>query len=67
MLMEVILPKLSDKARERAQQLLLQAAEADRMFKIYIQACSDSLDLEGDWNLDTNTWSFDKMPEEKKQ
>ena len=66
--MEAILPKcikLPDKAKEKAQLFLTQAIEADKMFKTYIQACSDCLGLEGDWNLDTNTWTFSKMKEKK--
>jgi len=49
------------------QQLLSQKNIADMQFKTYAQGCFDSMGLDGDWNLDTNTWTFVHITKPKPQ
>lgn len=58
--------KLPDKVRENTQGLLSQKATIESSLRMYIQGYMDSLDLKGDWNLDTNKWALSKMPKEEK-
>lgn len=58
--------KFPEKALPKAQQLLQQKAMADMQFQAYVQGVFDALGLEGDWNLDVNTWTIspiEKPPE----
>lgn len=53
---------LPDNARETAQALLSSASQSQDRLQMYIGGCKDTLELSGDWNLDTKTWTFVKMP-----
>ena len=52
---------LSNTAKAKAQALLSNALQAQGNFQMYIQGCKDTLELEGDWNLNTQTWEFEPM------
>ena len=48
--------KFPGKAKVKAQQLLQQKQIAEMQFGTYVQGVFDSLGIDGDWNLDVNTW-----------
>ena len=54
--------EMPEKMKQTAQKLLAEAFNADARFRMYVQGCMDGLGLEGDWNLDTNAWTFTEMP-----
>ena len=58
-----VLPK---DAKERAQVLFSIATQAQDRFQVYIQGCKDTLNLNGDWNLNTRTWEFEPITKEEK-
>ncbi len=57
--------KIPDKVRGQLQGLLAQKASIESTVKAYAQGYMDSLELEGDWNIDTNKWALIKMPKKK--
>jgi len=58
--------KIPDKVKGNIQGLLTQKASIESSMRMYMQGYMDSLDLEGDWNLDTNKWVLVKMPKKEK-
>ena len=61
--MEVILPDsivIPEKAKVKAIELRQLVIQAQNLFQIYVEACYNCLNLEGDWDLDANTWAFTK-------
>ena len=54
-------------AKETAQNLLSAARQSQSQFRVYIEGCKDTLGLEGDWNLNTQTWEFEPVKPEKKE
>lgn len=56
--------KVSEKARSRACQLLLQVNIARMELDRYIEGLQDALGLEGVWNLNTNTGEFTEIAPE---
>lgn len=54
--------KIPEKVRKGIQNLLTQKASIESNLAMYMQGYSDSMDLEGDWNLDTAKWVLIKMP-----
>ncbi len=58
--------KVPDKVKVQMQVLLTQKTLAESNLNIYIQGYMDSLDLDGNWNLDTTKWTLTKIPEEEK-
>lgn len=59
--------KFPPQALLKAQQLFQQKAIADMQFQIYVQGVFDSLGLDGNWNLDTNTWIISQLSEKPKE
>ena len=57
--------KVSAKVQEQAKSLLLAAQTANDRFRTYLEGCKDGLGLEGDWNLNTQTWEFTKVEGDK--
>ena len=57
--------KLSPQMRNTAQLKKLVAEAAQRDFQSYLQGCIDALGLTGNYNLDTNQWTFVLLPDEK--
>ena len=55
--------ELPPKVLSRLQALLAQKNIADAQFNAYMQGVFDSMGLDGDWNLDTNTWKVTRMGE----
>ncbi|KKN52947.1 hypothetical protein LCGC14_0607480 [marine sediment metagenome] len=52
--------KVPDKASVKMQQLLSAKLATEAQFSTYTQGCFDALGLEGDWDLDTDTWTFNR-------
>lgn len=50
--------KLSRVIQEKAQSLMNQAQAAQVIFQTYIQGVMDAQGLDGNYNLDTNTWTL---------
>lgn len=59
--------KIPDKVREGMQNLLAQKASIESSLQMYMKGCADTLDLDGDWNLDTAKWVMTKMPKPPKE
>jgi len=57
---------LPPSAKETARVLLSASTQAKTKFQTYIQGCHDALDLEGDWNLNTQTWEFEPVEQTPK-
>ncbi|KKK99702.1 hypothetical protein LCGC14_2630090 [marine sediment metagenome] len=57
--------KIPDKVRGQIQNLLTQKATLESNIIMYAQGYTDSLGLEGDWNIDTNKWVLTKMPKKE--
>ena len=55
---------MSDKAKENAKVLLSESVQSQQRLQFYIQGCKDTMKLDGDWNLNTQTWEFE--PKEDK-
>ena len=55
--------KLNDAARKAIEALLAQRAMIDNKLQAYLQGCMDTLELKGNWNFDTASCSFNKMPD----
>ena len=58
--------KIPDKIKGNIQSLLTQKASIESSLRMYMQGYVDSLELEGDWNLDTDKWVLTEMPEAEK-
>lgn len=58
--------KIPDKVKEQMQGLLIQKASIESSLRTYMQGFVDSLDLKGDWNLDTTKWILVRKPKEDK-
>ena len=63
-LKSVVMP---DEARAKAQILATTKTMADIQLQSFLEGCMAGLGLEGDWNLDTNTWTFTQMPEKPQE
>jgi hypothetical protein len=59
--------KIPNKVQGQIQSLLVKRVAAESNFQMYVQGYVDSLELDGDWNLDTNKWVLVKMPKEAKE
>jgi len=59
--------KFPEKALVKAQQLLQQKAIAEMQFESYVHGVFDALNLDGEWNLDVNTWVICEKPKEAKE
>jgi len=55
--------KLPEKSIEKLKVLFGEKQIAEGKLGIYLQAVMDTLGLEGKWNLDTPTWTFNRLPE----
>ena len=58
---------LNDKQRSRAQEKLLAAQLAQKDFQTYMEGLMAGVGLDGNenWNLDVNTWTFEKIEKPK--
>ncbi len=54
--------KMPDEAKIKAQTLATAKSIADIRLQSFLEGCMSGLGLKGDWNLDTNTWTFTQMP-----
>ena len=59
--------KVPDKVLPKLQQLLSQKNLAEMQFNIYVQGCFDALGLDGNWDLNTNTWTFVRLTKPESQ
>jgi len=50
--------KLSRIVEEKAKSLMSQAQMAQVIFQTYIQGVMDAQHIDGNYNLDTNTWTL---------
>mgnify|MGYP001598736762 CR=1 FL=1 len=50
--------QLPQSAKEKAIALFNQTRVAQLQFQSFLDGCKEGLGLEGNWNLDTNTWTF---------
>ena len=57
--------KLSNKAIEACNALLLERTMAENKLQAYLQGVMDTLKLEGSWNLNTDKWEFSKTEAKK--
>lgn len=53
---------LPEKAREGLKLLIAQKQLAEVQFQSYVKGCFDSLNLDGDWDLDIATMTFNPRP-----
>jgi len=58
--------KMSESMKAKAQSLMAESAMASTRLQMYIGGCKDGLGLEGDWNIDTQTWEFSPVPKKEK-
>ena len=58
--------KIPNKVKGQIQNLLTQKATIESSVRLYAQGYMDTLDLDGDWNIDTNKWVLVKMPKRGK-
>ena len=61
---KVVLP---DEAIAQVKGLMANKAMADMSLYKFLEGCKAGLGLNGDWNLDTRTWTFIKMPKKEKK
>lgn len=52
---------MSEKMKAGAQTRMAAMQTAQAILQSYVMGCRDALGLEGEWNLDTATWTFSKM------
>lgn len=57
--------KLPDEAIRQAQRLLADRNLIDISLQKFLEGCKIGLGLNGNWNLDTKTWTFTKLKKEK--
>ncbi len=58
--------KIPDKIKGNIQSLLTQKASIEQSLQMYMMGYMDSLNLQGNWSLDTTKWVLAEMPEDKK-
>lgn len=59
--------KMSDNMRVKAEALATAKSLADLQLRAFLEGCMAGLDLQGDWNLDTSTWTFIQMPKKPQE
>ena len=57
--------KLPNEAIAQAQGLMMTKNLADMALQKFLEGCKSGLGLNGNWNLDTKTWTFIKMPKKE--
>ena len=57
--------KLPNEAITQAQGLMMGKNLADVSLQKFLEGCKSGLGINGDWNLDTRTWTFIKMPKKE--
>ena len=57
--------EVPEKARAKMLVLWSQKQIADLRLESFVQGCFETLQLEGDWDLDTQTWVFNLRPTPK--
>ena len=59
--------KMIEDMREKTMVLMAAKSLADTRLQAFLEGCMSGLGLNGDWNLDTRTLTFLKMPKPKKE
>ena len=57
--------KMPQEMRGKANNLWVQKGMLEIKFQSYIEGCKDGLGLNGDWNLDLGTWTFNPVPKKE--
>jgi len=59
--------KMPNSAKTKAQAWAMAKTLADTRLQSFLEGCMEGLGLEGDWDLDTNTWTFTQIPNKPKE
>lgn len=58
--------EIPEKAKIKMQILFSQKQAADLQFSSFVDGCFQALQLEGDWDLNTQEWVFTFRPKQEK-